>query len=90
MLTPQGHVGQETPRACLGSTINAIFFFRHHRYIFDAKGAEANLQELGPRFTLKPLWMLAGGFDPKEGDYEWRKPSKANDEAASTRRSFML
>ena len=67
-----------------------FIFFRHHRYIFDAKGAEANLQELGPRFTLKPLWMLAGGFDPKEGDYEWRKPSKANDEAASTRRSFML
>jgi ribosome production factor 1 len=67
-----------------------FIFFRHHRYIFDDKGANATLQELGPRFTLKPLWLLAGGFDPKEGEFEWRKPSKANDEAASTRRSFLL
>jgi ribosome production factor 1 len=29
------------------------------------------LQELGPRFTLKLKWVLAGTFDTKEGEYEW-------------------
>jgi len=31
----------------------------------------AKLQELGPRFTLKPRWLQAGTFDTKEGEYEW-------------------
>ena len=65
-------------------------FFRNHRYMFDEKGERAALQELGPRFTLKPLWLLAGGFDPKEGEYEWRRPSKANAVAARTRRTFVV
>ena len=46
-------------------------FFRRHRYAFDDKGKGATLQELGPRFTLKMKWLLAGSFDTKCGEYEW-------------------
>lgn len=30
-----------------------FIFFRHHRYLFNEDGSRANLQEVGPRFTLK-------------------------------------
>lgn len=30
-----------------------FIFFRHHRYQFNDDGSRANLQEVGPRFTLK-------------------------------------
>jgi ribosome production factor 1 len=46
-------------------------FFRRHRYIFKEDGSGVKMQELGPRFTLKPRWLLAGTFDPKHGDYEY-------------------
>ena len=46
-------------------------FFRRHRYIFRDSGRAAVLQELGPRFTLKPRWLLAGNFNPGEGEYEY-------------------
>ena len=77
-----------------------FIFFRHHRYAFDAGraggggggedgGPAARLQELGPRFTLKPQWLLAGGFDPRAGEYEFMRPSKANADTAS-KRTFAL
>jgi len=46
-------------------------FMRHHRYIFSDDGKRARLQELGPRFTLRLKWVLAGPFDTRLGDFEW-------------------
>lgn len=48
-----------------------FIFFRHHRYIFKEDGSRARLQELGPRFTLKLKYLLAGTFDTAAGEYEW-------------------
>ena len=39
------------------------------RYVFKSKD-HADLQELGPRFTLK-LKSLQKGLLDKDGDYEW-------------------
>jgi len=47
-----------------------FIFFRRHRYAFESRD-KANIQELGPRFTLKPLWLQRGLFDPEFGEYEW-------------------
>jgi ribosome production factor 1 len=47
----------------------------------------ARLQELGPRFTLKVKWILAGTFDTKEGEYEWYHKRH---EMETSRRRFML
>ncbi|KAJ3381896.1 Ribosome production factor 1 [Entophlyctis sp. JEL0112] len=62
-----------------------FIFFRRHRYIFK-DGKKVDLQELGPRFTLKLKWLQKGTFDTKYGDYEWiYKP-----EMATSRRRFFL
>ncbi|KAJ1555895.1 Ribosome production factor 1 [Cladochytrium tenue] len=47
-----------------------FIFFRRHRYIF-RDGKRCDLQELGPRFTLKLKWLQRGAFDVRNGDYEW-------------------
>jgi ribosome production factor 1 len=59
-------------------------FFRHHRYIFEARDVRAKkgqpagqqevvarLQELGPRFTLKLRSIQLGAFDSKHAEYEF-------------------
>jgi ribosome production factor 1 len=48
-----------------------FIFVRHHRYIFTEDGKRANLQELGPRFTMKLLSLQRGTFDTTLGEYEW-------------------
>lgn len=46
-------------------------FVRQHRYVFeDAK--TARLQELGPRFTLKPRYLQIGTFNTINAEYEWK------------------
>ena len=69
-------------------------FVRHHRYVFhkgERKGdngkTRARLQELGPRFSLKMRWMLAGGFDTRFGEYEFFHKRKEMD---TTRRKFHM
>lgn len=62
-----------------------FLFFRHHRYIFDAKD-KARLQELGPRFTLKLRWLQHGTFDTKHGEYEWMHKKEMD----TSRRRFFL
>ncbi|EPS61568.1 hypothetical protein M569_13224 [Genlisea aurea] len=76
-----------------------FIFFRHHRYIFEAKESsnakdqnpqekkvKARLQECGPRFTLKLISLQHGTFDTKGGEYEWaHKP-----EMDTSRRRFFL
>lgn len=41
-----------------------------YRYIFK-DGKRCDLQELGPRFTLKLKSLQKGIYDPKNGEYEW-------------------
>ena len=48
-----------------------FIFFRHHRYEFVKNGKRANLQELGPRFTLKLRTLQHGTFDTKFGEFEF-------------------
>ncbi|CAI2374332.1 unnamed protein product [Moneuplotes crassus] len=48
-----------------------FIFCRHHRYEFVKNGQRANLQELGPRFTLKLKTLQHGTFDTKFGEFEF-------------------
>ncbi len=74
-------------------------FVRHHRYIFAPKRGEvgqqskkeqhvgANLQELGPRFTLRLKWLQEGTFNTQFGEFEWILKRK---EMEPTRKTFNL
>ena len=48
-----------------------FIFFRHHRYIFDKGYSKTNLQEIGPRFTLKLEKIQHGTFDNQFGEVEF-------------------
>jgi ribosome production factor 1 len=52
-----------------------FLFFRRHRYIFKENDTRdkvnVNLQEIGPRFTLKLEKIQHGTFDNKFGEMEW-------------------
>mmetsp|Transcript_30559 Transcript_30559/g.49041 ORF Transcript_30559/g.49041 Transcript_30559/m.49041 type:complete len:308 (-) Transcript_30559:168-1091(-) len=63
-----------------------FIFFRHHRYIFDGP-EKANLQQLGPSFTLKLRWLMKGTFDTKSGEYEWIHKRREMD---TSRKRFFL
>ncbi|KAJ2077109.1 Ribosome production factor 1, partial [Coemansia sp. S142-1] len=47
-----------------------FIFFRRHRYVFRS-GKRVDLQEIGPRFTLRLRWLQKGLYDPANGEYEW-------------------
>ncbi len=64
-----------------------FIFVRHHRYAFDNDFSKANLQEIGPRFTMKLRWIMADCFDTEHGEYEW--VHKRN-EMETSRRKFAL
>merc|ERR1719203_1891564 len=49
-----------------------FIFFRRHRYMFTEEGQECELQELGPRFCLKLIYLHEGLFNPREANYEWK------------------
>ena len=61
-------------------------FFRYYRYIFTDDFQSANLQELGPRFAMRLLYIQKGLFDPEKGDYEWLY----KDKMGVRRRKFYL
>ena len=61
-------------------------FFRYYRYIFTENFKSANLQELGPRFAMRLLYVQKGLFDPDNGDYEWLY----RDKMGVRRRKFYL
>jgi ribosome production factor 1 len=64
-------------------------FIRHHRYIYrkDDSKIKTRLQELGPRFTLRLMYLQEGTFDTEFGEYEWiRKPG----EIKGSRKKFFL
>lgn len=66
-----------------------FIFFRHHRYIFEenTKGkVKTNLQEIGPRFTLKLEKIQHGTFDNKFGQLEWT----ANPDMYTSRKAAYL
>jgi len=66
-----------------------FIFVRHHRYVYrkDGDKTRARLQELGPRFTLKPKWIQEGVFDSQFGEYEWIFNRK---QMETSRRKFSL
>lgn len=59
---------------------------RQHRYLFENQ-KKAQLQELGPRFTLKPRWLQVGTFNNVNGEYEWKFNHK---EIETGRRKWFL
>ncbi|KAI8806043.1 anticodon-binding protein [Cladochytrium replicatum] len=62
-----------------------FIFFPRHRYIFK-DGKRCDLQELGPRFTLKLQFLQKGTCNMKYGEYEWvHRP-----EMDTSRRRFFL
>lgn len=72
-----------------------FIFVRHHRYEFDEELRQANLQELGPRFTLKMRWMSTGGDsvgDRQHSEYEYLrdKGEKKFKDKGQTGREFVL
>lgn len=64
-----------------------FIFFRRHRYIFDDQGKRVNVQEIGPRFTLKLEALQRGTFDRRSGEFELSH--RAANEAARTK-TFIL
>ncbi len=46
-------------------------FFRHHRFIFTEDFERVNLQEIGPRFSMRLLSIQKGTFDREFGEYEY-------------------
>ena len=61
-------------------------FFRYYRYIFTDDFKNVNLQELGPRFAMRLLFVQKGLYDPEHGDYEWLY----KDKMGVRRRKFYL
>jgi len=63
-----------------------FIFFRQHRYQF-RNAKRVGLQELGPRFTLRPRYLQKGTFDSKSGEYYWLFKRR---EMETSRRKFFL
>ena len=63
-----------------------FIFFRYYRYIFTNNFTDVNLHEIGPRFTMRLLYVQKGLFDPEKGDYEWMY----KDKMGVKRRKFYL
>ena len=63
-----------------------FIFFRYYRYIFTNNFTDVNLQEIGPRFTMRLLYVQKGLFDLEKGDYEWMY----KDKMGVKRRKFYL
>ncbi len=90
-------------RVCTFHNQRDFVFFRQHRYEFAQTekkqssnstapkaaipGLKTRLQELGPRFTLKLKYLLAGPFDPMGGEYEWVHKRRLQE---TSRRKFQL
>jgi ribosome production factor 1 len=72
-----------------------FIFVRQHRYEFVNGFKRANLQEIGPRFTLKLRWMSTGGdsvSDRKHAEFEFTrdKGEKKFKDATKDGREFFL
>ena len=61
-------------------------FFRYYRYIFTEDFQNVNLQEIGPRFVMRLLFLQKGLYDPEHGEYEWLY----TDKMGVKRRKFYL
>ena len=66
-----------------------FIFFRRHRYIFDDEGKRCNLQELGPRFTLKLDALQRGIMNRRGKNGGFELAFKASSDAAKTK-TFLL
>jgi ribosome production factor 1 len=66
------HVPQFTGRQAVTFHNQRDFIFvRRHRYMFDADGRRARLQEIGPQFTLKLHGLYNAVSDLKDAPVEW-------------------
>jgi ribosome production factor 1 len=66
----------EGRQVCTFHNQRDFIFFRRHRYKIAEDGQRADLQEIGPRFTLKLQSLQKGAFDKETGDYEWLRKAK--------------
>ncbi|KAI0222575.1 Ribosome production factor 1 [Massospora cicadina] len=66
------------PSALIRRLLIASYAFR--------SGEKVDLQELGPRFTLKLKWVQRGLYDSNDGEYEWKHKT----DMETTRRRFFL
>jgi ribosome production factor 1 len=57
--------------ACTFHNQRDFIFVRHHRYAFDDAFKKVALQELGPSFTIKLMWLATGALDRQHGEYEF-------------------
>lgn len=48
-----------------------FIFVRRHRYIFNDEGEQVDLQEIGPRMTLRLKKLIHGVFENRFAKYEW-------------------
>jgi ribosome production factor 1 len=70
-----------------------FIFVRHHRYAFKQTFSGADLQELGPRFTLKLKWLASGNpFDNRNHiEYEFlREKEPKTKQLGAEGKEFML
>jgi len=66
-----------------------FIFFRRHRYIFDDQGKRCDLQELGPRFTLKLEALQRGLMNRRGNDTDFELAFKASSDSGRTK-TFLL
>jgi len=62
-----------------------FIFVRFHRYLFNDP-QNIQLQELGPRFTLKLQWVQKGLYNLERGEYEWHHKTEMD----TSRKRFFL
>eukprot|EP00301_Raphidiophrys_heterophryoidea_P001723 c1081_g1_i1.p1 GENE.c1081_g1_i1~~c1081_g1_i1.p1 ORF type:complete len:313 (-),score=44.77 c1081_g1_i1:110-1003(-) len=62
-----------------------FIFFRHHRYMIEGT-KRAELQEIGPRFTMKLISIQKGAMDTQFGEYEWEHKKDMD----TSRKKFFL
>lgn len=77
------HVPQFTGRQVVTFHNQRDFIFvRRHRYMFDADGRRARLQEIGPQFTLKLHGLYKAACDLQDAPVEWSWKPHAIDSKA--------
>ena len=60
---------EDSKRVITFSNANDFVSFRHH--IYEKRGKEVVIQEVGPRFEMKLFQIKLGTVDQAEADVEW-------------------
>ena len=78
-------LGKKGSQKYRDATRDAPKLYSGEMIINDAK-VRARIQEIGPQFTMKLMWLQHGTFDKQMGEYEWAK----NNTTGKTRRQYDL